>query len=568
MRFLLFLTVIIGGLFVYWAIPSPSVIPPTLNVAPVQQPFLTQAILGEMAMNMQNPALARDYYLDLAVKTNDPVIAKRAVYLAIATETPEKATGSAIIWADYQPDSLSAQQIAANLLLSEGRLKEAEPYIMRLVSTAPADSGDMERFTSAIDVPDANAPEAAPWQELLQFFGVLTDQFNDNPQALYNIASFFQEKKVNKPGLNAIDRALSLKPDWAQAMTLHAQIILQSEGPAKALIYIQDQLRKYPKNTTLTLIEAQLFVEEKQLPAAEKAFLKLRNDPEVGPVALLHLAQVAIESGQLDKAKGYLEAAQSNPSVTDACTFLLGSIAEHQSRIADAIIAYTKVGPSSYYLSAQLKAAVLLAQQGDITGARKQLHNIDINSYDDVRQVYIVEAEILLAANQPEEAMNALGDALKIVPTNIQLLYLQALLAQELEKFDVAERNLKTILAIDPNQINALNTLGFILTDHSTRYSEALTYINRALKLQPQNPSVLDSMGWLQYRLGNAKSALDYLQKAYQLSPDSDIAGHLGVVLWETGDHKTATKLWESALEKSPNDKNLQALIAKTKEGP
>jgi tetratricopeptide (TPR) repeat protein len=172
-------------------------------------------------------------------------------------------------------------------------------------------------------------------------------------------------------------------------------------------------------------------------------------------------------------------------------------------------------------------------------------------------RIYLVDGQILRDAGRPQEAIKVFTSGLEELPENADLLYARAMTAERMGNYGSMEKDLKKILARDPDNVDALNALGYSLADHTRRYKEALNYIKRALELRPDNYFVLDSMGWVHYRLGHYKEAVQYLRRALDASADSEIAAHLTEVLWVMGDKQAAREVWDKALKGAPGNKVL-----------
>ncbi len=204
---------------------------------------------------------------------------------------------------------------------------------------------------------------------------------------------------------------------------------------------------------------------------------------------------------------------------------------------------------------------MLLAKQDKLDSAREHLHAIrSRNSKEGVR-LYLVESELLIEADRHADARGVYDHALAEHPEDSDLLYARAMLAEKMDRLDLLEEDLRSIISREPNNAQALNALGYTLADRTDRYQEAYEFISRALEIKPDDYYILDSMGWVLYRLGRHQEALEYLRRAAGLTDDSEVAAHLGEVLWVTGDKAGAHKVWESALETTPDDERLLELM-------
>ena len=275
----------------------------------------------------------------------------------------------------------------------------------------------------------------------------------------------------------------------------------------------------------------------------------------------LSLGLLAAETRQFDLAETYfLDLVKRNVRLADAY-FELGRIEEQRGNYAKAKEWYGRVAGEDRTLTARMRIGVTLAKAGDPTAVVSQ-------HFDALRRanpqnsimLYLAEAEALREAERFQEAFDVLDRALQLHSNDKDLLYARALLAERIDRLDVLERDLRAIIAADPKNGQALNALGYTLADRTDRYPEALGYIEQALAVLPDDAAVLDSMGWVQYRLGDYPKALDYLRRAYQTNPDAEIAAHLGEALWVSGQREEAKKIWREARRKTPDSRHLRQL--------
>ena len=212
-------------------------------------------------------------------------------------------------------------------------------------------------------------------------------------------------------------------------------------------------------------------------------------------------------------------------------------------------------------VDAQTRIARLYVVQGKVARAHALLQMLRRQMPARAVDLYMLEGEILQQTGEPERVLAIYAIALTKHPGNRDLLYARALYGASHSMVEQAEQDLRQIIKDDPVDANALNALGYILVEHTERYQEALGYIERALAIEPESPAILDSMGWAKFRLGDNKEALQYLRRAFKQLPDSEIAAHLGEILWVSGDKLAAQKVWQEALEKWPDSDYLLRTI-------
>lgn len=250
--------------------------------------------------------------------------------------------------------------------------------------------------------------------------------------------------------------------------------------------------------------------------------------------------------------------------------FLKGSILIEQNKPVEAVEAFRKVGSGQDYLNAQANIAILLVKQGHLDKAIEHLRNVSVSGDEDKLKLKLFEAQLLTEHKRYDEAMIACNDALNLNQDNLDVLFLRAGLAEKLGDVEKFEQDLRHLLKIEPTNINALNGLGYTLTDRTDRYQEAHDLLKQALELEPENPFVLDSMGWVLYKMGKYPESLEYLRKAYakidaSIPPGTiaETASHLGEVLWASGGKEEAKTIWKKAVKDFPDNQPLREVVKK-----
>jgi tetratricopeptide (TPR) repeat protein len=237
--------------------------------------------------------------------------------------------------------------------------------------------------------------------------------------------------------------------------------------------------------------------------------------------------------------------------------FYLGQVSEEQKLFPDALKWYSEVTRGEQFMPAQIRSAQVMSKQGDLEGARKYLQQVNAQSNEQRVQLILAEAQLLRDAKREKEAFGVVDEALTKLPNNPELLYDHAMLAEKIDRVDVLESSLRKLILIKPDHAHAYNALGYTLADRNQRLDEAQELIDKALKLSPDDAFIMDSMGWVLYRKGKTEDGLKYLQHAYSIRPDAEIAAHLGEVLWALGRRDEARKVWDEALKKTPDSEIL-----------
>ena len=537
------------------AASKPAAKPPAnLPAQDLTAPLLYDFLLGEIAQQRGSPGFAAQTYLDLAKRTRDPRVARRAVELATAARMPDLALESARIWQDADPSSLQALQTLVVLLVSTKRVDDAEPYLEKLLDsdTSAAPSGFLQMSRILGGSPDVAAN--------LRVVRKLAERYPKLPQAHFAIAQAAAAASDEALALGEIRRAAVLQPDWELAALYEAQL-LQRHAPEEAAKRLSGYLERYPGSRDVRLNYARLLVLDKRNDEARAQFddlgKRFANDADAVYAVGLMALQIKEYGVAEASMKRLLELKFRDP---DAARYALGQIAEEQKDWPRAIEWYKTIQGPEHALPARVRAANAIAKQGRLDEARAYLHAADAQGEQQV-QLLVAESQLLREANQNKEAFDLLAGALKTTPDQPDLLYDQALTAEKLDRFDVLEASLKRLIQLRPDHAHAYNALGYSYADRNIRLDEAKALIEKALTLAPGDFFIIDSMGWVLYRMGDLKGAAAQLQRAWQGRPDAEIGAHLGEVLWSLGEHDQARRVWQEALKSAPENETLNKTL-------
>jgi tetratricopeptide (TPR) repeat protein len=309
---------------------------------------------------------------------------------------------------------------------------------------------------------------------------------------------------------------------------------------------------------------ARMLAADRRMDEAREQFQRLERDAPPNAEVVVMLGFIAMQSQDFAtaeaKLKRGLELGYRDP---DTLHFYLGQMAEEGKRTEDAIAYYANVRGGDQAVPAAARHALLLGRMNRLEEARRVLQETEAQT--DVQRAMLAQAEaqVLRDAKQHREAFDVVSDALAQQPDNPDLLYDVAMAAEKVDRLDVFEEKLKRLIEIKPDHAQAYNALGYTLADRNIRLSEARAFIEKALSLSPDDAFILDSMGWVQYRQGSIDEGLRYLQRAYAVRPDPEIAAHLGEVLWAKGMKQEAERLWRAALAEHPASEELRDAVGK-----
>jgi tetratricopeptide (TPR) repeat protein len=266
-------------------------------------------------------------------------------------------------------------------------------------------------------------------------------------------------------------------------------------------------------------------------------------------------------------AETYLtQALKLNPKDPNSVRFSLGQTNEERKRYDKATEWYKSVTEGEQYFSAQVKIASLLARQNKLSEARDFLRAIKADSLAEKTQIVMADAGMLREAKSYQESFERLDGAMKEYPDNPDLLYDRAMAAEKIGRMDVLEEDLRKLIKLKPDHAHAYNALGYTLADRTTRYAEAHDLIKKALEISPDDPFIIDSLGWVQFKLGNLAESIATLQRAFDLRPDPEIAAHLGEVMWANGKRSEATQVWQTAIKDHPDNEALAEVVKRLKQ--
>ncbi|MBW3504405.1 MULTISPECIES: tetratricopeptide repeat protein [unclassified Pseudomonas] len=514
---------------------------------------LYSLLSAELAGQRNRLDIALDNYVTQAINTQDPGISERAFRIAEYLGADQAALDTSLIWARNAPDDLEAQRAAAIQLARNGRYDESMVYMEKVLQA----KGDTHFDFLALSAVETDADTRAGLQKS---FDSLLVKHPDNGQLIFGKALLMQQDGDAEGALKLLEKNPPQNGEVAPVL-LRARLLQSLNRGKEALPLLQKSIRQYPDDKRLGLTYARTLVEQNRMGEAKVQFASLVEQYPEDDELRFSLALVCLEGKAWDEAEGYLEELIERDSHVDSAHLNLGRIAEERNDPETALTQYALVGPGNDYLPAQLRQADILISHGRGTEASKKLAAARDAQPDFAIQLYLIEAETLSANNQTDRAWNVLQQALKQYPDDMNLLYSRAMLAEKRNNLEQMERDLRAIIQREPDNAMALNALGYTLSDRTTRYAEAKALIQQAYDLNPDDPAVLDSLGWVNFRLGNLDEAERLLRQALERFPDQEVAAHLGEVLWANGKQREAKKIWGTFLKENPDSPTLRKTI-------
>lgn len=536
--------------------PSPSPSPHDAPASPGFPPGMLGTLLAAEVAALRgeeaDAAQAVRHYVDAARRHGNPALARRAAHLAARAGRYDLAADAATQWGRLDPESRRAPWMRALMLARAGRVEEAAADLRSIAKGRGGDEDERTGFEAVVDILRL-APDR---RRRVRIMEAVADA---GPESRYALARVLA-------GSGEVDRALKLievlrreRPADDRYAVTHA-LLLQGRGDGGAAL---DALSGRGDGGSDELLRAHarlLTAAGRQEEALDRYETLLARSPDDHD-ARWELGRLLAAMDRLEDARAHFRALYRWPDWRDGAWYFTGLIEESLAGPDQALRAYRKVREGAWYLSARIRSAEIMAEAGEVRWARWRLAATPRRAEGDDVRLYRAEGGLLLRADRPEEAMTVLDTALDAYPEDADLLYARAMAAERIDRLDILERDLRAIIDRDPNHAEALNALGYTLADRTDRYQEALELVERALALGPDEHHIVDSMGWVLYRLGRHEEAAAHLRRSYEGERDPVVAAHLGEVLWALGRREEAREVWGAALEEAPDNEVLLETI-------
>ncbi len=520
---------------------------------------LYQVLLGEIASQRGELRLSAEDYADLAVRTRNAQIAQRAFELAQFARMPGLALTDAQIWRELEPGSVKAMQSLAGQLLVSGRLDEARPHLEAWLK-----AGRSEEIFPQLHALFARLKDK---QAALDLVSALAASYPTLPEARFAIAQVAVQAGQVPRALAALDEALRLRPQWEPAALLKGQILLRKDGEAAAEAFLAEYLKANPGAQEVRLAYAKQLARTGRMNESRREFKRLTQDAPDNADAHFTLGLIAMQTDDLGSARAsFIKALELGHPDADSVRYYLGQLEEAENQFDAALKWYRQVNEGRHRFDAQLRIAVMLSRLGSVQEARDWLGGLAVEDDAERVQVVQVEALILRDAKNYAAVLEVLGRGLEKLPDAPELLYDRAMAAEKLDRLDVLEQDLRRLIKLKPDYAQAYNALGYTLADRTARLPEAMELLQQALKLSPEDPFILDSMGWALFKLKRIPEAVVHLRRAFEAKPDPEIAAHLGESLWarnEKGDRDEARLIWQGSLKVNPDNEVLRAVVSR-----
>lgn len=524
---------------------------------------LARAILAELAGQRGMTQQSLDDYLALARETGDLNIIKRAMRIAVFLRNVQASLEMGNLWLEREPDSSEARQTMAIQMIALGRYGDALAQFITLL-----ENGEQVNFR-LISGRMASDPNGALYRDaLIGDFIDLQARFPDNESLQLALAQLYQQNDQATEAYAILTRLAEELDDNPEVVLLEAQVLDTLGEPDRARERLAEALETHAEHKQLRFIYGRKLIEQRDFQGAREQFaILVEQDP--GDYDIVYsLALLSLEVNQFDEARSYLERLVINGKRLDDAHYYLGFINAQENKTEAAIEHYLRVTGGSNFLPTQRSLTELMIRAGRYAEVSAHLQNVRFRNADYNIPLLTLEANVLIDEGRNDEAGVLLDSSLNEFPNDVQLLFLRSVLSTNRNDLALMEQDLRKIIALEPTSPMAYNSLGYTLADRTDRYQEAYELILRAVELAPDDPAIIDSLGWVQYRMGMLTEALQNLSRAYELFPDHEVAAHLGEVLWVLGERSEASRVWRNALEVEPNSAHILNTVQRLNAGP
>lgn len=529
--------------------------------------FVFKYLAAEVAGQRGELGLSTKLFFDLAKSSRDVRLAERAAKVAMYSKNAQAALETAKLWLELDANSTEAQQAATQLYVINGDLNAAKPLLQKLLEKEDTRANGFLYLNSLLS-------HQANKTNVLQLVQDLAAPYPQLAEAHFTIGQAAFQANNLQLALSETIRANQLRPNWEIAAIQQADILF-STSPDQAISFYRSFLNDTPDANDARLNLARMLIKQSRFNEAKPELLKLSKLANSNPEILVVVGLLSLQSNEFSDAEKYfLQALNSNIKNKDPIYLYLGQIAEKNNNDAEAVNWYSKVQQpgekassqqADHYLDAKLSMANVMSRTQGADAAIQMLDDLENLSDAQLAQVITAQANLLAQAKRFQESYELLGKAVANMPNSNELIYDYAMAAERVQQFTVLETQLRKLIKIKPDFAQAYNALGYSFAERNIKLEEANKLIAKALELSPNDHYIMDSMGWVQYRLGNLDKAFECLNKAYNLQNDAEIAAHLGEVLWKQGKEDEASKIWADTLKVSPDNDLLLKTIKRFK---
>ncbi|MED5312176.1 MAG: tetratricopeptide repeat protein [Pseudomonadota bacterium] len=516
---------------------------------------LYQAIISELGAQRGVLEDASDSYFKLALETKDLGIIRRAVQFASANNDLNALLQLGLLWSEIDPSDPQPELMLSFQFLETGNYEQALSHMVRVIELG----GEIDFSALSARTSQLNASARA---SLIASLRQLAREFSDQQSIQLTLVQLLAQNGDYLEALTEFDQLLKLIDLNPRLVLLQAQVLQSAGETDDALETLAEGVRKFDDNRNLRLTYARLLIQNERYEMAQAQFATMMTQDPQDWETLFSMALLDVELEQFDQASDKFTQLAEVDDRADEANYYLGYVNEQRNNLPLAIAAYREVRIGTQnFLAAQQRAVSLAIQLGELDSTRAYLSQLSRGQPRLEILFHTIESGALIQAGHADRARDLLDRALNKYPNEADLLFARVLLFDSLGNKEGSEQDLKQIIRIRPEDSRALNHLGYMLADQTERYQEALELIERAIAISPDDPAIIDSLGWAQFKLGRYEEALTNLRRAYAVFPDAEVASHVGEVLWMMGREQEAVEIWRGALQNQPDSDLIKEVV-------
>lgn len=568
---LLFASSITGLIAACAAIPDPAGVmqesshtPSELNQDTIDQQIdygsftkeqLFEAIISELGAQRGDLKTASDNYFDLAMETKDLAIIQRAIQFASVNGDSNAIMQLALLWSAEEPLNAQPHLMLSFQFLETGNYEQALSHMARVLDMG----GEMDFTTLTARTGSLETKER---ESLIAGIKQLSREFEDEESIHIALIQLLAQNLQLQEALTKIQALSKAQEPSPNMIILHGQVLQSLGNSRNAIRVLRNGVRRFGQDKSIRIGFARLLIQNGEISEAREQFEKIIDQDPKDWESLYSASLLEMEVKNFDRAIILLEKLIDANQRYDESRYYLGFIYEAQENFKESISQYrqVRVGTNNY-LAAQQRATFLSISLGELDDAHSWLVRQSGGQSRLEILFTTIESSLLIQAGYVKEAKDLLDKALNRFPNEVELLFARVLWFDSQGDSQGSEQDLRQIILMQPEDSRALNHLGYMLADQTTRFEEALELIERAILISPDDPAIIDSLAWTQYKLGLYDEAMVNLRRAYNLFPDHEVASHLGEVLWMLGRYDEANEIWKSALEITPESEIIKEAI-------
>ena len=571
---------------------ADKIAPEKIQNSALNAPLFQQLLIGEIEVREGDLAAGYQLLLDAARRTRDEQLFRRATDIALQARAGDESLAAVKAWRTALPDSVDALRYQVQILVQLNRTSEVvEPLQALIEATPPAErialfsalprflarSNDRAQAAQIIEqvlLPYADAPETRVAARVSIGRGwlgaingekalALAQNAHEMDRSAEAPAGLALEMMPGMPAAEAIVKDhLAAKPDSNAVRLIYVRTLLASQRLVDATGQLETLTQNSPKLPQAWLTLGALNVQLREPVSATTALMKYIELIQASEMPATDTVAAAAADAEAEPSDEEAPPASKEDALTRGY-LLLSQAADQQNDFKAAEGWLAKIDSPKRALEVQVRRASLLAREGNVKEARDLIRRVPEKTPEDARAKVLAEAQVLRDAKLWRDANDVLAQANKKYPDDVDMIYEQSMMAEKLNRLADMERLLRRVIELKPDHQHAYNALGYSLAARNVRLPEARTLIKKALELSPGEPSITDSLGWVEYRLGNKPEAVRLLREAYRGQPDAEIAAHLGEVLWVSGQVDEARQVWREARKRDATNDVLRETLTR-----